>query len=130
MPILALTATANAEYRKEIQDSLAMRNAVVVERNPDRPNLFLSVQQRPHTGEDKVSVPLLGLVKELKEKKENMPRTIVYGSLEVCGESFDYFSSELGPEQYFPSNAPSTFENRLFAQYHAQYPTKYKDALV
>lgn len=59
-----------------------------------------------------------------------MQRTLVYGSLEVCGDSFEFFSSVLGNDQYFPSGASPTFENRLFAQYHANYPAKYKDALI
>ena len=107
-----------------------MRNPAVVERNPDRPNLYLKVALRPNTGDEKISAPLESLVKELKEKREKMTRTIVYGSLDVCGECYCYCESEMGPEPYHPSDAPHTFSNRLFAQYHANYPSKYKDALV
>ncbi|KXJ10530.1 hypothetical protein AC249_AIPGENE18745 [Exaiptasia diaphana] len=99
----ALTATANADYRKEIKDSVGMRDPVVVDRNPDRPNLFLSVHQRPNTGEDKVVKPLEELANELKIKREEMPRTLVYGNLEVCGDSYEFFSSVLGPDQLIAS---------------------------
>lgn len=130
VPILTLTATANNAYKNEIKDSVGMRDPVVVERNPDRPNLHLSVYRRPNSGDDKITEPLEDLAKELKMKREAMPRTLIYGNLEACGDGFDYFGSVLGSEQYSPPGAPAMFENRLFAQYHANYPSKYKDALV
>ena len=60
-PILALTATANETYRKEIKESLGMRNVAVMERNPDRPSFYLKVALRPHTGDEKISAPLESL---------------------------------------------------------------------
>ena len=41
VPIVALTATATAQRKKEIETSLGMHNPVIVESNPDRPNIFL-----------------------------------------------------------------------------------------
>ena len=51
-----------------------------------------------------------------------MPLTIFYGDLEGCSESFLYFSSVLGDNQYEPLHADKVAKNRLFTQYHAQYP--------
>ena len=41
-----------------------------------------------------------------------------------------FFQSFLGEEQYFPLGTAPIFDNRLFAEYHAQCITKYEDALV
>ena len=50
--ILALTATATPERRKEIQSSLEMHNPVVIEKNPNRPNIFLESKKQPGKGND------------------------------------------------------------------------------
>jgi len=130
VPILAMTATANSAYKKEINDSLGMQNVTIVERNPDRVNIYLAVLKRPNTGDERVTAPIQSLAYELQEKKLEMPRTIVYGSLDVCGDCFHFFENVLAKDQYYPKDSAPTFDNRLFAQYHAQYPTKYKDSLV
>ena len=46
VPILALTATATPKKRKEIQSSLGMHNPVVIEANPNRPNIFLESKKQ------------------------------------------------------------------------------------
>ena len=43
---------------------------------------------------------------------------------------FSYFSSELGKEQYEPIDAPKLSRNRLFTQYHAQYPEHERKTIV
>ena len=43
---------------------------------------------------------------------------------------FSYFSSELGNEQYEPIEAPKLARNRLFTQYHAQYPEHERKRIV
>ncbi|CAB4018819.1 Hypothetical predicted protein [Paramuricea clavata] len=59
-----------------------------------------------------------------------MPLTLVYGTLDVCAEGFMYFSKMLGNKQYFPKGAAQISRNRLFSQYHAQYPQHEKDTLT
>mgnify|MGYP002804227815 FL=1 len=59
-----------------------------------------------------------------------MPLTLIYGTLDVCAESFLYFCNVLGKNQYFPFEAPHKSENRLFSQYHAEYPQHEKDKLI
>ena len=46
VPIVALTATATAQRKKEIETSLGMHNPVIVESNPHRPNIFLESKKR------------------------------------------------------------------------------------
>ena len=107
-----------------------MKDPTIIDRNPDRANIYFSVKRRPCTGEERIIEPIKDLATELKAKKIEMPRTIVYGNLAACGECFHFFQSFLGEEQYFPCGVAPIFDNRLFAQYHAQYTTNYKDALV
>ena len=59
-----------------------------------------------------------------------MPLTIFYGDLEGCSESLLYFSSELGDNQYEPLHADKKAKNRLFTQYHAQYPKHEQERIM
>ncbi|XP_068675578.1 uncharacterized protein [Montipora foliosa] len=67
---------------------------------------------------------------ELKEKVISSPLTIFYSNLETCGECYSYFEQELGEQQFYPPGSPANLSNRLFAQYHAQYPEEYHTSLV
>lgn len=129
-PILAMTATATAHYRNEIKRSLGMQNVLNVEANPDRENIFYEVHPRGNRGNEKFFTIIEPLALELKEKLLAMPLTIVYSNLETCGECYSHFEQELGPHQFYPAGSPAIFSNRLFAQYHAQYPEEYRDSLV
>ena len=59
-----------------------------------------------------------------------MPLTIVYGTLATCADAFLFFSQHLGKEQYFPTGADHISKNRLFAQFHAEYPQHEKDRIL
>ena len=67
-PILALTATATACYRKEIVRSLGMQNIIAVEANPNRENIFYRVLPRGNRGDGKLIDVIKPYVLELKEK--------------------------------------------------------------
>ena len=129
-PILALTATATPCYRNEIKTRLSMRDVITVEANPDRKNIFYRVLRRGNKGDERVVDVIRPLALELKEKKIATPLTIVYSNLETCGECYCFFEQELGSAQFYPPGSPALFNNRLFAQYHAQYPEEYRSSLV
>ena len=78
VPILALTATATPQRKKEIASSLGMHNHVIIESNPDRPNIFFETRKRSDKGEGKLQIILEPLINELKEKRLNFPLTVVY----------------------------------------------------
>ena len=130
IPHLALTATATKSTKEAILDALKLDNAVVVEANPDRRNIFYESRQRPSSGEDKLDVVLAPLATELREKKVEMPLTIVYGTLSTCADAFLFFNHFLGKEQYFPEGTEHSSKNRLFAQFHAEYPQHEKDRIL
>lgn len=98
--------------------------------NPDRKNIFYECKVRPSSGEDKLDAVLSPLANELKEKQIDMPLTIVYGSLATCSDAFLFFSQSLGKDQYYPAGADHISKNRLFAQFHAQYPQHEKDRIL
>ena len=130
IPHLATTATATLKSQKAICELLQLKDPVSVSANPDRSNIFLESRERPATGVDRLQPILEPLCAELLEKKIEMPLTLVYGSLNVCAESFLFFSNMLGKKQYFPLGAPHKSENRLFSQYHAEYPQHEKERLI
>jgi len=66
----------------------------------------------------------------MTKDKTSLPLTIIYGNLETIANCFSYFSSKLGIEQYEPVGAPKRDRNRLFSQYHAQYPVHERQRIV
>ena len=117
---MALTATATNSKKEKIISSIGLQHPFVAEVNPNRENIFFESQPRPAAKEG--IMILTPYVQELKAKRSAMPLTILYGDLEGCAESFLYFSSELGDNQYEPLHADKVAKNRLFTQYNAQYP--------
>lgn len=73
---------------------------------------------------------LFPLVNELKEQKVNAPKTLIYGTLVVISECYIFFSRHLGKHQYYPEGASECAENRMFTQYHAQYPERDQERIL
>lgn len=127
---MALTATATRSTQSLIIDSLNLTDVVKIEVNPDRDNIFYESKKRPSYGDDKLNPILEPLADKLKEMKDAMPLTIIYGTLQTCASCFMYFSSVLGKNQYFPSNSKPISKNRLFAQFHAECPQHEKERII
>ena len=130
IPILALTATATVNTKKEIVSSLALMDPKFIEINPDRPNIFFSSCTRPSHGDDKLSPILSPLVHELLEMRQYFPLTLIYGNLQTISECFCYFSNKMGCLQYHPIGAAPIATNRMFSQFHAQYPDHEHERIV
>jgi superfamily II DNA helicase RecQ len=60
---------ATSSTKELILDSLRLENAVVIEANPDRSNIFYESKLRQSSGKDKLDVVLAPLADELMEKK-------------------------------------------------------------
>lgn len=129
VPIVALTATATKSKKEKIVSSIGLQLPFVVEVNPDRENIFFESKPRPAAKEERITI-LTPYAQELKAKRSAMPLRIFYGDLEGCAESFLYFSSELGDNQYEPLHADKVAKNRLFTQYHAQYPKHEQERIM
>jgi len=129
VPILALTATTTKAKQEKIINSIGVQLPITVEFNPDRANIAFESRMRPAFKEERVMI-LTPFVEELKAKRSSMQLTIFYGNLEDCADSFLHFSSELGDNQYEPPDAPNVAKNRLFTQYHAQYPRHEQERIM
>ena len=98
--------------------------------NPDRPNIYFSTSTRPDRGDDKLDKILRPLVEELKKERLQFPLTVVFGNLETISSCYAYFSYAMKKAQYEPAGATPKAVNRLFTQFHAQYPQKEKDRII
>ena len=98
VPILALTATATPKKRKEIQSNLGMHNPVVIEANPNRPNIFLESKKQLGKGDDRLQAILEPLVEELKTKGLKFPLTLIYGDLSKISKCYS-ITCQLGHVQ-------------------------------
>ena len=130
VPILALTATATPQRKKEIASSLEMHNHVIIESNPDRPNIFFETRKRSDKGEGKLQIILELLINELKEKRLNFPLTVVYGNLATISKCYLIARKILGPLQYEPLGSCPNAANRMFSQFHAEYPEHERERIV
>ena len=130
LPFLALTATANQQTKKEIVESLGLVEPVFIEINPDRANIFFSSRRRPDRGEDKLHPILTPLIQELQDQRQNSPLTLVYGNLETVSECFMFASKTMGDLQYEPIGSAPLGKNRMFTQFHAQYPDHERKRIV
>ena len=101
--------------------SLIHERSKLVIANPDRPNIFYEVQQRPpylKESNNQFEEILSPIVDELIIANVKMPVTIIYSSLEMCGVGYACLERKLGDHQFYPIGAPQIPQNRLFAQFH------------
>ena len=116
--------------QQKIVEAMGMISPFVIDVNPDRKNIYFSSSRRGNQGDEKLVNILDPLLKDLRSRRQDFPLTIIYGNLETIANCFSYFSSELGNEQYEPTDAPKLARNRLFTQYHAQYPEHERKRIV
>ncbi|CAB4011752.1 Hypothetical predicted protein [Paramuricea clavata] len=107
-----------------------MRNHVIIESNPDRSNIFFESKERSAKGEGKLKAILEPLVNELKEKRLNFPLTVIYGNLATISECYVIARNILGPLQYEPLGSCPNATNRMFTQFHAEYPEHERERIV
>ena len=97
VPLIALTATATTLTRLKIMQSLEMKKPCLLRESPNRQNISYAV---------KVVTPdpaktFHAMLKDLKELKDNYPRTIIYcQTIKVTTFLYGFFHSELGSDMY------------------------------
>jgi superfamily II DNA helicase RecQ len=126
---MVLTATASPEEQRELEKKLNLRKATYIARNPDRHNIMYRKIERPPSSEtlqhlDEIMLPI---AHDLMNRKTFYPITIVYSDTSVIGYCYWLFEKTLGKMQYEGEEHP---ENRLFAQYHAEYTEDMKSHIV
>ena len=107
-----------------------MSQPTIIRVNPDRPNIYFASFSRPSRGDDILLEILQPLALELQTRRHNFPLTLIYGNLETISECYLYFSQTLGAGQYDPLGATALAKNRLFTQFHAQYPEHERKRIV
>lgn len=125
-----MTSTATIDMQAKNIESISLDCPVIIKANPDRPNIWFSCQRRANSGDEKLSSILDPLVDELKNRRLDTPLTLEYGSLEIVSDCFLYLSTKLGKHQYYPVDAVNIAANRLFTQYHAQYPEHERHKII
>ena len=98
--------------------------------NPNRPNIFYEKVFRKGEDIDFYDELLQLIACGFKKSTVEYPLAILYLPLKWCGFAYKYFESHLAQQQYYPSNAASLPENRLFAQYHAPQTSTMKDQIL
>ena len=115
MPVLALTATANLQTRKIIQESLCLRKSCIkIFLSPNRENIYIN---KLKVNSD-ISESFRWLLDKMRQEKVYMDKTIVYcKSIKDCGRLFTHFKLHLGKDSYYP-NCETSGNNLMFAMYH------------
>ena len=128
--LVALTATATEQTRQYISSSLGMIAPVTITVNPNRKNIFYAASRRKNAGDDKIEELLLPYILKLMETREKMPLIVFYSNLDICGECYCIFDRLFGDNQYTHLGSEHLAKNRLFAQFHANYPEKEKNYIL
>ena len=105
-----------------VVEAMGIAQPVTVECYPNSPKKFYASHVRSEREDNKLGAILDPIVPELKLMRKDMPITLVYGNLQTITDGFLYFTKYMGKEQYHPPSVNRVAKNRLFTQYHAQYP--------
>lgn len=125
-----MTATATKYTQKEICQSLGLLEPVLISVNPDRENIYFASHKIKDRGDIRLGTILSPLVSQLQKERLSFPLTLIYSNLSTISECYQYFSDALGNEQYHPIGAVPVAKNRLFSQFHAQYPENERTRIV
>lgn len=92
--MMVLTATATRTVRHDICQILGMRDYQLIEKSPEKPNIFLACQEIK-------SIPefFSSIADTLKKERLNMKRLIVFcKTRDVCSQIYSYFKFRLRDE--------------------------------
>ena len=114
--IMALTATASKSTRKTICRSLGMKKILLISQSPNKPNIFY----RLNSHQKDIEEAFAPLVSEIKHKRTNMERTIIFcRSYNSCTSIYYYFKNTLGKDISEPKGHPNCAELRLVDMFSA-----------
>ncbi|XP_003391641.1 PREDICTED: ATP-dependent DNA helicase Q-like SIM [Amphimedon queenslandica] len=126
--IMALTATASAASRKEIIKVLGMLKPHMIIRCPNKPNIKLVVEEMRDDGLDEVMKPL---VEELKRKRTDMDKTIIFcRSYKDCASLYFYCKDELKDSFTDPPGYPNVSKFRMVDMFSACNSSVIKNQIV
>ena len=123
---MALTATASNSLISHVINSTGMIDPVIVQASPNKENLRYACQEIESIHD------FMPLAKLLKRQRTYFTRTIIYCQRQIdCGQLFQLFKSELGPELSEPVGAPySLAEYRLVDSFTKGTESHVKDSIL
>lgn len=126
--MLALTGTADSKTQDVIISQLAMNNPTLLFISPNRNNLRITVVK---SKKDQIFFYLLWLVKVIKEKSVETPKTIIFcnGTLNDIATIFNFLLLELKDMAYTPASVRNS-ENCIIGIYHSLTFEKYKERVM
>ncbi|CAG2188966.1 unnamed protein product [Mytilus edulis] len=111
--MLALTATATQQSRKEIACHLQMQDYKLVLSSCDRSNIFYFCQEAPYS----LTETFTWLISVIQLKGVSTPKTIIYcRNIKACSQIYALFLDKLGTDHSY-CGQPSS-KNCLFAMFH------------
>ena len=97
--MMALTATATKQTRKDICKSLAMVNPTMILKSPEKSNIVYKVFHKECSMEETFA----SLTEELRKNRKNTDKTIIFcRTYEDTSHIYLYFKSMLGNEMTDP----------------------------
>ena len=124
---MALTATASKSTRRAIYRSLAMKKVLLVSQSSDKSNLFYCLDSY----QKDITEAFAPLVIELKQKRTNTDRTIIFcRSYNSCITVYYYFKSSMGKHLSHPEGYPNLAELRMVDMYTAYTHPVVKDIIL
>lgn len=126
---MVFTATAPPRQQGELIDNLHLNNPNLITENPDRPNIkYFKIKRLPsEKTKDHLDEILDPICQQLRQQQNSFEQTIFYTDTSTIAYCYWYMDIHLGMEQYVGDAKP---ENRLFQQFHAEYPDQMKNFIV
>ena len=125
---LILTATATKSTTESIFDSLrlSVKNTYTIQRSPNRPNLYYSIQNIDINMP--VEIVFSRLIDEMSRKGIKTDRALICcQTRKQCGLLFRMFELNLKDKFYHGTSKP---QNRLVEMYHAGTPNSIKEHVI
>ena len=124
--VMALTATATTQSRKEISGILGVQNPLVIAISPFRTNIIYSVKEF-------VSVyqTFYPLVEAILNNGLQVPKTVIFcRRMDDCSELYAFFRRELKEKFTFPTGAPDIPQFRMVDMFTSCIEPEIKDTIL
>ena len=113
--VMALTATATAVVRQEVEQVLGMKKPTVIALSPAKDNIYYSIRKC-----DSMSEGFTPMLEQVKALRCAFPRTLIYCTrLRDCGDLYLLFKEFLRDGFTEPMDAPDMPRFRLVDMYHS-----------
>ena len=125
--MMALTATATKQTRKDICKSLAMVNPTMILKSPEKSNIVYKVFHKECSMEETFA----SLTEELRKNRKNTDKTIIFcRTYEDTSHIYLYFKSMLGNEMTDPIGYPDVSKFRMIDMFTACTTSDVKEKII